>query len=438
MRRVVVTGIGAITPLGVGIRRTWKKLLAGDCGVVSLLAKGQRGENDPRYAAIPCTVAATVPLGSKAEGGWDPKEWLDGSDSRRMAQFTQYAIAASQEALQDAGLTEMSDEDKMNTGVCIGSGIGSFEDVYDMSVTYDKGGYKKVSPLFVPRLLINMAAGHVTMKYGFRGPNHSVSTACTTGVHAIGDASRFIQFSDANIMLAGGSEACIHPLALSGFARAKSLSTTHNDTPHLSSRPFDRDRSGFVMGEGSGMLVLEELNHALSRNAKIYAEIKGYGLSSDAHHMTAPPDDGNGAFLAMTRCLKHAGIKPREVDYINAHATSTLLGDRAENRAIRALMVGGEHGRTHSKDVNISSSKGALGHLLGAAGVVEAIITLLAVKENILPPTLNLENPSDPLEEFDCNYVPQVAQDHVVNAALTNSFGFGGTNASLCFAKYEG
>ncbi|KAF8428752.1 ketoacyl synthase domain-containing protein [Tirmania nivea] len=431
MHRVVVTGLGAVTPLGVGICRTWQRILASDCGIINIL------DRDERYAQLPCQIAAVVPRGKKVDGGWDPSEWLAPGDDRRMALFSQYAIAAAEEALGDAGLLgNMSEEQKDMTGVCIGSGIGSLDDVYNTSVAYEKGGYKKISPLFVPRLLINMAAGHITMKHGLRGPNHAASTACTTGAHALGDASRFILHSDATIMLAGGSESCIHPLSLSGFCRAKSLCTTFNSTPQLSSRPFDSLRSGFVMGEGAGVVVLEELKHAKARGAKIYAELKGYGLSGDAYHITAPREDGSGAERAMKAALRNAGVEPRRVGYVNAHATSTMLGDRVENRAIKKVMLG-EGGLDRAGMVNISSTKGAIGHLLGAAGVVEAIFAILAVKENVLPPTLNLKNPGDPPEEFDCNYVPEVAQEKVVDAALTNSFGFGGTNASLCFAKYE-
>lgn len=348
-----------------------------------------------------------------------------------MALFSQYAIAAGEEALADAGWKPKSDQERERTGVCVGSGIGNFDDIFGTSITYKKNGYKKVSALFVPRILMNLAAGHIAMRYGFKGPNHTVSTACTTGAHSIGDASRFIQFGDAEVMLAGGTESCIHPLALAGFGRAKCLATAWEDTPHLSSRPFDRDRNGFVMGEGAGMMVLEELEHARHRGARVYAEMSGYGLSADAHHITAPPENGEGALLAMKRALAHARIEPTKVDYVNAHATSTPQGDAAENRAIKRLFDGARS----PHDINISSSKGAIGHLLGAAGAVEAIFTILTVYENTLPPTLNLENPGDPEEEFNCNYVPKVPQFRTVNAALTNSFGFGGTNASLCFSK---
>ncbi|KAH7558819.1 high affinity nickel transport protein nic1 [Bipolaris maydis] len=343
-------------------------------------------------------------------------------------------MVAAEEALQDAGWNPKNENRLEATGVYMGSGIGSLDDVYDTTVAYEKGGYRKVSPLFVPRLLINLAAGHISMRYSFKGPNHAATTACTTGAHSIGDASRLIQFGDADVMIAGGSESCIHPLAISGFARARSLSTEFNDRPTESSRPFDKQRDGFVIGEGAGVVVLEELEHAQRRNARIYAEIAGYGLSSDAYHMTAPREDGQGPRLAMKNALRHAGIKPCAVDYINAHATSTPLGDAAENRAIKALLLG-EEGKPSASKINISSTKGAVGHLLGAAGSVEAIFTVLGMYHNILPPTLNLIEAGEPASEFDCNYVANAAQQHKISVALSNSFGFGGTNASLCFRK---
>ncbi|PSK35049.1 beta-ketoacyl-acyl-carrier-protein synthase II [Elsinoe australis] len=344
-------------------------------------------------------------------------------------------MASAQEALDDAEWHPKKPEDLEATGVYIGSGIGSLDDAYDTAISFRDGGYRKVSPLFVPRLLINLAGGHISMRYGFKGPNHAATTACTTGVHAIGDAARFIAFNDADVMVAGGSESCIHPLAIAGFARARSLSTAFNNTPTKSSRPFDKQRDGFVIGEGAGVVVLEELEHAKARGARIYAEVRGYGLSSDAHHMTAPREDGEGPLLAMKRALKHAALPPSAVDYINAHATSTPLGDAAENNAIKSLMLG-EHGLQKALSINVSSTKGAIGHLLGAAGAVEAIFTMLAIHENILPPTINLDEPGDPADQFDCNYIPNHAQSKDVRVALSNSFGFGGTNASLCLAKY--
>ncbi|KAK4502252.1 hypothetical protein PRZ48_005677 [Zasmidium cellare] len=381
-------------------------------------------------------VAGLVPLGSREQGRWQAKDWLGASEERQMAVFAQYAIAAAQEALEDAAWHPTKQADLEATGVTIGSGIGNLDEAYSTSVAFHESGYRKVSPLFVPRLLINLAAGHVSIKYGFKGPNHAATTACTTGLHAVGDASRLIAFGDADVMVAGGAESCIHPLAIAGFARARSLATEWNDNPAAASRPFDRDRAGFVIGEGAGVVVLEELEHAKARNAKIYAEIKGYGLSSDAYHMTAPQEDGSGAYLAMRQALRHAQIKPSQIDYVNAHATSTRLGDAAENRAIKRLLLG-ENGKSEASQINVSSTKGAIGHLLGAAGAVEAIFTILAVNHNVLPPTLNLEHAGDPPEDFDCNYVPNTAQEHTVNAALTNSFGFGGTNASLCVGKYH-
>ncbi|KAF2196875.1 3-oxoacyl-synthase-like protein, partial [Delitschia confertaspora ATCC 74209] len=411
-----------------GVRRTWTRLLDGHCGIVSIKDKG------PQFTGLPSRIAGLVEEGKREDGGWNAKEWLEPGDERKMAKFAQYAMVAAQEALRDAEWAPEKEQDLQATGVYIGSGIGSLDDVYDTTVAFEKGGYKKVSPLFVPRLLINLAAGHVSMRYGFKGPNHAATTACTTGAHSIGDAARLIQFGDADIMVAGGAESCIHPLAISGFARARSIATDWNESPKESSRPFDRRRAGFVIGEGAGVMVLEELEHAKARGARIYAELKGYGLSSDAYHMTAPREDGQGPFLAMKHALRHAGLNPSAVDYINAHATSTSLGDAAENRAIEELFLG-ENGKRSASHINVSSTKGAIGHLLGAAGSVEAIFTVLALLHNILPPTLNLTNPGDPSVDFNCNYVAISAQQQEVNVALSNSFGFGGTNASLCFTK---
>lgn len=294
-------------------------------------------------------------------------------------------------------------------------------------------GYKKVSPLFIPKLLINLGAGHLSLRHGFTGPNHAVTTACTTGAHSIGDASRFIAFGDADVMIAGGAESCIHPLVLAGFAKCRSLATKWNDAPTQASRPFDKDRAGFVVGEGAAVLVLEELEHALNRGAKIYAEIKGYGCSSDSWHITAPRHNGEGAEAAMIKAMKHANLKPKDIDYINAHATSTPMGDRAENAAIERVMLAID-GKKKASDINISSTKGAVGHLLGGAGALEALFSVLAIKDNIMPPTVNLENVT---EEFGCNYIPNTCQEGKVDTVMTNSFGFGGTNASLCFARYQ-
>ncbi|KAK6438816.1 Mitochondrial beta-keto-acyl synthase [Oleoguttula sp. CCFEE 5521] len=428
MRRVVVTGLGAVTPLAAGIKQTWAKLIDSQSGIVSTSSRG------PAFGTLPSRVAGLVPQGSRDDAKWQAKDWLPASEERQMALFAQYAIASAQEALDDAGWHPMREEDLEATGVTIGSGIGNLDEAYNTSIAFHEGGYRKVSPLFVPRLLINLAAGHISIRYGFKGPNHAATTACTTGLHAIGDASRMIAFGDADVMVAGGAESCIHPLAIAGFARARSLATDWNDDPAQSSRPFDKDRAGFVIGEGAGVVILEELEHAKARGAHIYAEVKGYGLSSDSYHMTQPRADGNGPYLAMRQALHHAQTEPGKVDYVNAHATSTLLGDAAENRAIKRMLLG-EHGRSDASRINVSSTKGAVGHLLGAAGAVEAIFTILAIEHNVLPPTLNLDSPGDPTGDFDCNYVAKVAQEHIVDVALTNSFGFGGTNASLCFAN---
>ncbi|KAG0033179.1 Mitochondrial beta-keto-acyl synthase [Podila clonocystis] len=430
VRRVVVTGLGLVTPLGIGVEQSWSRLLAGECGVVSL--KDLPSPNGlPGFETLPSQVGAIVKrTGGKELGGFDSTEWLERGDEKRMAMFTQYAIAAARMAIKDAQWENTTEDEKERTGVCLGSGIGSLDDMASTTLAYAENGYKKMSPMFVPKILINMAAGHLTMKFGYKGPNHAVSTACTTGAHSIGDAMRFIQYGDADVMVAGGSEACIHPLAVAGFAKAKSLATKYNDSPSEASRPFDRDRDGFVIGEGAGVLVLEEYEHAKRRGAHIYAELRGYGLSGDAHHMTAPPENGTGAAMAMRRALKTARLTPADVGYINAHATSTQLGDIAENRAIKAVFDG------HHDSIAVSSTKGAVGHLLGAAGAVEAIFAILAVKHNILPPTLNLHNHDDS-GEFTLNYVPLKAQEKVLKAAITNSFGFGGTNASLCFTKVD-
>ncbi|KAK1756172.1 putative3-oxoacyl--synthase [Echria macrotheca] len=430
MRRVVVTGLGAITPLGVGVRPTWRRLIAGDSGIVS----AAHLHPQKQWKALASPVAGLVPSDKISDtNAWDANDWLDPADQRRMSRFSQYAVAAAEMALQHAGWKPSADADLEATGVCLGSGIGNLDDFYATSVAYEQDGYKKVSPLFVPKILINLAAGHIAMRYGFRGPNHAATTACTTGAHSVGDASRFIAFGDADVMVAGGAEACIHPLTFAGFGRARSLATAHDFEPTARCRPFDEARSGFVVSEGAAVFVLEELEHAKARGANILAELRGYGCSGDAYHMTAPREDGSGAFLAMKRALGNAGIRPGEVDYINAHATGTQVGDVAEAVAIKRLMVG-EGGVTDESKVTVSSTKGAIGHLLGAAGAVEALFSVMSITEGVVPPTLNLEKPSVGAE---FNFVPLQAQDKKVRVAVSNSFGFGGTNASLVFSAVD-
>ncbi|KAI6350691.1 hypothetical protein MCOR25_010464 [Pyricularia grisea] len=452
LRRVVVTGIGAVTPLGVGAQRSWQRLLAGASGITSVTHL----EPLDRWQELPSTVAGLVPTAAaaaadananaptphggagdvdagKPSGLWRPSDWLDATDQRRMSRFAQYAVASAAMALEDARWKPETPHDLEATGVCLGSGIGNLEEIYNTALAHHKYGYKKVSPLFAPKILINLAAGHIAMRHGFRGPNHAATTACTTGAHSIGDAARFIAFGDADVMVAGGSESCIHPLTFAGFARSRSLSTAFNDNPTASCRPFDESRDGFVIAEGAAVVVLEELEHALRRGARILAELRGYGCSGDAHHMTAPREDGSGALTAMKRALKHAAVKPAEVDYINAHATGTRSGDAAEALAIRSLMLG-EEGLEREEQVTVSSTKGSTGHLLGAAGAIEAVFTALAVAENRVPPTRNLMNPG---VGPNFNFVANQAQERTVNVAVSNSFGFGGTNASLVFSKFD-
>ncbi|KAI1021428.1 hypothetical protein LB505_000134 [Fusarium chuoi] len=402
MRRVVVTGLGAITPLGVGVRQTWTRLINNECGIVSVADL----EPQARWKELTSTVSGLVPSGD-GEGRWRASDWVNANEQRRMSKFTQYAIAASDMALKDSGWEPKNAEQQEATGVCLGSGIGNLDEIYETSLVHHQDGYKKVSPLFVPKILINMAAGHVAMKYGFQGPNHTATTACTTGAHSIGDAARFITMGDADVMAAGGSESCIHPLTFAGFGRARSLSTAYNNNPTASCRPFDADRNGFVVSEGAAVVVLEELEHAKARGAHVYAEIKGYGCSGDAHHMTAPREDGHGAYLAMKKALKSAGIKPSQVDYINAHATATHVGDVAETSAIKRIMLG-EEGHQKESDVTVSSTKGAVGHLLGAAGAIESLFCILAIHEGVVPATLNLQKP-DVGAAF--NFVPNEAQE---------------------------
>ncbi|XP_076276027.1 3-oxoacyl-[acyl-carrier-protein] synthase, mitochondrial isoform X1 [Lasioglossum baleicum] len=420
-RRVVVTGMGILCPLGVGVENSWNNLINCKSGVTKL--------TEPDYDKLPCKIGALIPKGN-GPNEFNIQSQFSSSELRTMCSATAYALIATEMALEDAKWKPTDEIDKQDTGVAVGVGM---IDLVDVCTTYEalKKGYNKVNPYFIPRILPNMAAGQISIKYGFRGPNHSVSTACATGAHAIGDAFRFIRGGQTSVMVCGGAEACISPLAIAAFCRLRALSTSRNDCPEEASRPFDRERDGFVMGEGTAILVLEELTHALSRNAKIYAEMLGYGLSGDAVHLTAPSEDGTGAILAMDRAVKDAGIDASEITFISAHATSTPLGDAIELKAIESFMG------QHSENVTVSSTKGAHGHLLGAAGNLEAAFTVLAIKHGVIPPTLNLQN----LDTETClNFAPNAKKDWKPvsrRVALKNAFGFGGTNACLCVADYK-
>ena len=418
LRRVVVTGLGLVTPLGCGVEATWANILAGKSGAKRI--------DSFQVDDIACQIAHLLPLGDYADGKYNPDEWMESKEQRKVDPFIVYAMAASQQAIEDAGVEPKTQEDQERIGVLIGSGIGGVGGIYDASITLHEKGPRRISPFFIPGRLINLASGYVSIRFGLKGPNHSVVTACSTGAHAIGDAARLIAFGDADVMVAGGAESCVNRLALSGFAAARALSTNFNDDPTAASRPYDKDRDGFVMGEGAGIVVLEDYERAKARGAKIYGEVIGYGLSGDAYHITAPSPDGNGGFRAMSAAIKRAGIDASEIDYINAHGTSTPLGDEIELGAVTRVL-----GDSAEKAV-MSSTKSAIGHLLGAAGSVEAIFCLLAMRDNIAPPTLNLNNPS---VETPINLVPKVAFKKEINVALSNSFGFGGTNATLVMRK---
>lgn len=433
-RRVVVTGLGLVSPLGSGVDTCWQRLIEGKCGIRALCADDLKIDGLEKETLLhtleqlPSQVVAAVPYGT-GPGEFDSEYWLHSKDKKYLARFISYALCASEEALKDANWFPEDLEEREKTGVSIGSGIGSISDIFEAANLISEQRLRRLSPFFIPRILINMAAGHVSIKYGFKGPNHAAVTACATGAHSIGDAFRMVCFGDADVMVAGGTESSIDALSIAGFCRARALSTKYNSSPNKSSRPFDSNRDGFVIGEGAGIMVLEELEHAKKRSANIYGEIRGYGMSGDAHHITQPQSEGHGAFLAMYRALQQAGLRPNQVDYINAHATSTPLGDSVEAKAIKTLFD--EHAL--SGELALSSTKGAIGHLLGAAGAVEAIFSVLALFHGIAPPTLNLEEP-DPV--FQDGFTPLITSKKMpIRSVLTNSFGFGGTNASLIFTS---
>jgi 3-oxoacyl-[acyl-carrier-protein] synthase II len=421
MKRVVVTGMGMLTPLGCGVETTWQRLIKGESGAKRI--------DTFDVSDISCQIACCIPRGDGSGGTYNADQWMEPKDQRKVDEFIVFAMCAARQALDDAGWRPQSYEDQTRTGVLIGSGIGGIEGIADTALTLKEKGPRRVSPFFVPGRIINLASGHVSIEFGLKGPNHAVVTACSTGAHAIGDAARMIALGDAEVMVAGGTESPVNRIAMAGFAALRALSTGFNDHPKRASRPYDKDRDGFVMGEGAGCVVLEELEHAKARGAKIYAEITGYGLSGDAFHITAPAPDGDGAFRCMTMALKRAGISAGDVDYINAHGTSTPLGDEIELGAVQKL-VGNAAGR-----ISMSSTKSCIGHLLGAAGAVEAIFCILAIRDRVAPPTINLDNPS---VETPIDLVPHAARKRDIDTVLSNSFGFGGTNASLVFRRYAG
>jgi 3-oxoacyl-[acyl-carrier-protein] synthase II len=424
MRRVVITGLGLVTPLGSGVDVSWRAILAGKSGAGPITAFDATDYG--------CKIACEVPRidgrgggGPDIEGSFDPDKVMSAKDRRRVDEFILYAIAAADEAVRDAGWTPTDQTECERTGVILGSGIGGLNSIAETTLELEAKGPRRISPFFIPSALINLASGHVSIRYGFKGPNHSVVTACATGAHAIGDAFRMIRYGDADVMIAGGAEAAVCKLGIAGFVACRAMATGFNDRAEAASRPYDRDRDGFVMGEGAGVVVVEEYEHAKARGAKIYAEVKGYGLSGDAFHITAPSEDGDGGFRAMTIALKDAGLTPADIDYVNAHGTSTMA-DGIELGAVERLMG------DHAANLAMSSTKSMTGHLLGAAGAIEAIFSLLAIRDQIAPPTINLDNPS---VETAIDLVPHKAKPMKIDAAMSNSFGFGGTNASLVFQK---
>ncbi|MDB5647372.1 beta-ketoacyl-ACP synthase II [Methylobacterium sp.] len=420
MRRVVVTGLGLVTPLGSGVENVWKRLIDGQSGAA-------RVENF-EVSDLPCQIACQVPRGDEADGSFNADAWMEPKEQRKVDDFIIFAIAAATQALSDAGWAPKTYEEQTTSGVMIGSGIGGLGGIYEASILLKEKGPRRISPFFIPGRLINLASGYVSIQHGLKGPNHSVVTACSTGAHAIGDAGRLIMLGDADVMVAGGAESPVNRLALAGFAACRALSTGFNEDPTRASRPYDKDRDGFVMGEGAGVVVLEEYEHAKARGAKIYAEVVGYGLTGDAYHITSPAPDGDGAFRCMSAAVKRAGIQASDLDYINAHGTSTPMGDELELKAVERLLG------DHAAKASMSSTKSSIGHLLGAAGSVEAIFSILTIRDGILPPTLNLDNPS---VETAIDLVPHEAKRKRVDTVLSNSFGFGGTNASLVMRRVD-
>jgi 3-oxoacyl-[acyl-carrier-protein] synthase II len=418
LRRVVVTGMGMVTPLGCGVEPTWARLIAGESGAKAI--------DTFDVSDITCKIAGVIPIGDGTNGTYNPDQWMEPKEQRKVDKFIVYAMCAAKQALEHAGWKPTTPDEQNTTGVMIGAGIGGVEGIADTAVTLHERGPRRVSPFFIPGRIINLASGYVSIEHGLKGPNSAVVTACSTGSHAIGDAGRMIALGDADVMVAGGCESPVNRISMAGFAAVRALSTGFNDRPTKASRPYDKDRDGFVMGEGAGVVILEEYEHAKARGAKMYAELVGYGMSGDAFHITAPTPDGDGAFRCMAAAIKRAGIQPGEIDYINAHGTSTPLGDEIELGAVQRL-VGNAAGR-----ISMSSTKSAIGHLLGAAGAVEAIFSILAMRDGVAPPTLNLDNPS---VETPIDLVPHVARKRDIGVVLSNSFGFGGTNASLIFRR---